>query len=197
MKLKILLCLVQFVSKFWNISVFQRIPFALQTIFSLHNIEADNFFSQLQLANIFYKNGNPQIKNNRPSLRRLILEKTLLLLYQAMIDLYFRYCSTVWGQCEKINYRQYKAELLGAELSYLWFGDISCFGTPLLLCVQAWRGCVSLVTQSQSFPPCIDGLHPFLPLLVDSIILLYALCILKPTFKNFTTTLLCHNWANV
>ena len=31
--------------------------------------------------------------------RQLIPEKALLLLYQTLIDPYFRYCSTVWGQC--------------------------------------------------------------------------------------------------
>ena len=37
--------------------------------FSIHNLEADNFFSQLQLANnFFYEKGNPPIKNNGPSL---------------------------------------------------------------------------------------------------------------------------------
>ena len=29
--------------------------------------------------------------------RQLVPEKALLLLYQALIDPYFRYCSTVWG----------------------------------------------------------------------------------------------------
>ena len=56
---------------------FKKFPFALQTIFSLHNLEADNFFSQLQLANKFlYEKGNhrpprpppPPDKNNGPSL---------------------------------------------------------------------------------------------------------------------------------
>ena len=37
--------------------------------FSIHNLEVDNFFRQLQLANnFFYKKGNPPIKNNGPSL---------------------------------------------------------------------------------------------------------------------------------
>ena len=31
--------------------------------------------------------------------RQFIPEKSLLLLYQTLIDPYFRYCSTVWGQC--------------------------------------------------------------------------------------------------
>ena len=31
--------------------------------------------------------------------RRFIPEKALLLLYQTLIDPYFRYCSTVWEQC--------------------------------------------------------------------------------------------------
>ena len=31
--------------------------------------------------------------------RQLIQEKALLLLYQTLIDPYFRYCSTIWGQC--------------------------------------------------------------------------------------------------
>ena len=31
--------------------------------------------------------------------RQLIPEKALLLLYQILTDLYFRYCSIVWGQC--------------------------------------------------------------------------------------------------
>ena len=34
-------------------------------------------------------------------LRQLILVKALLLLYQTLIDFYFRYFSTVWGQCGK------------------------------------------------------------------------------------------------
>ena len=33
--------------------------------------------------------------------RQFIPEKSLLLLYQTLIDPYFRYCSTVWGQCEE------------------------------------------------------------------------------------------------
>ena len=42
---------------------FKKFPFALQTIFSIHNLEADNFFSQLQLANnFFYKKGIPPDK---------------------------------------------------------------------------------------------------------------------------------------
>ena len=39
---------------------FKKFPFAFQTIFSLHNLEADNFL-QLQFANILRK-GNPPIK---------------------------------------------------------------------------------------------------------------------------------------
>ena len=31
--------------------------------------------------------------------RQFIPEKSLLLLHQTLIDPYFRYCSTVWGQC--------------------------------------------------------------------------------------------------
>ena len=46
--------------KFWNINVFQKIPFALQTIFSIHNLEADNFFSaNYSLQTIFIKKGTP------------------------------------------------------------------------------------------------------------------------------------------
>ena len=67
--------MVQFVSKFWNINVFQKFPFALQTIFLIDNLEADNFFSQLQLVNnFFYEKGTPPIKNNDgPSLNALII----------------------------------------------------------------------------------------------------------------------------
>ena len=56
----------------------KKFPFALQTIFSIHNLEADIFFSQLQLANNFlYEKGNPQIKNNGPSLtENLIFDGT-------------------------------------------------------------------------------------------------------------------------
>ena len=49
--------------------------------------------------------------------RQLIPEKALLLLYQTLINPYFRYCSTVQRQCGetlKINYRYYRPELLGA-----------------------------------------------------------------------------------
>ena len=42
---------------------FKKFSFALQTTFSRHNLKADNFFSQLQLANnFFYRKGNPPIK---------------------------------------------------------------------------------------------------------------------------------------
>ena len=51
-----------------KILYFKKFPFALQTIFSLHNLEADNFFNQLRLRTIFDEKGNPTIKNNGPSL---------------------------------------------------------------------------------------------------------------------------------
>ena len=35
-------------------SVLKKFPFALQTIFSVHNLEENNFFHQLQLANNFF-----------------------------------------------------------------------------------------------------------------------------------------------
>ena len=40
--------------------ILKKVPFALQTIFSIHNLEANNFFSQLQLENnFFYEKGTP------------------------------------------------------------------------------------------------------------------------------------------
>ena len=42
---------------------FKKFPLALQTIFSLHNFEADNFSQQLQLANNFFtKKVTPPVK---------------------------------------------------------------------------------------------------------------------------------------
>ena len=45
----------------FEISVYlKKIPFPFQTIFSLRSLEADTFFSQLQLANIsFHEKSNP------------------------------------------------------------------------------------------------------------------------------------------
>ena len=37
---------------------FKKFSFALQTIFSLHNLDADNIFRQLQLANNFFLTKN-------------------------------------------------------------------------------------------------------------------------------------------
>ena len=47
---------------------YQCIPknFPLLTIFSIHNLEADNFFSQRQFANNFFME---KVKNNGPSLK--------------------------------------------------------------------------------------------------------------------------------
>ena len=45
---------VQFVSNISNISVFHKISLCFADNFSIHNLEADNFFSQLQLANNFF-----------------------------------------------------------------------------------------------------------------------------------------------
>ena len=54
----------------FEISVyFKKFSFVLQTIFPFHNLEADNFFSQLQLAIKFFTiKVTPPIKNNGPSL---------------------------------------------------------------------------------------------------------------------------------
>ena len=47
----------------------KKFPFALQTIFSIHNLEADNFFQPTTACEqLFYEKGNPPIKNNGPSL---------------------------------------------------------------------------------------------------------------------------------
>ena len=47
----------------------KNFPLLCRQFFSVHNLEADNFFSQLQLANIFfYEKGNPLMKSNGPSL---------------------------------------------------------------------------------------------------------------------------------
>ena len=52
----------------------KKFPFVLQTIFSIHNLEADNFFSaNYSLWTIFYRKGNPLIKNNSPSLIKIQL----------------------------------------------------------------------------------------------------------------------------
>ena len=37
----------------------KKFPFALQTCFSLHNLEADNFFQPATACNFFYETGNP------------------------------------------------------------------------------------------------------------------------------------------
>ena len=40
----------------------KKFPFALQTIFSLHNLEADNLFQPTTACEqFFYKKGNPPI----------------------------------------------------------------------------------------------------------------------------------------
>ena len=42
----------------------------MQTIFSLHNLEADNFFQPTTAyEQFFYEKGHPPIKNNGPSLK--------------------------------------------------------------------------------------------------------------------------------
>ena len=47
----------------------KNFPLLCRQLFSIHNLETDNFFSQLQLANnLFYEKGNPSIKNNGPPL---------------------------------------------------------------------------------------------------------------------------------
>ena len=55
--------------------------------------------------------------------RQLIPEKALLLLYQTLIDPYFRYCSTVWGQCgetlkDKLQALQNRAARSIANVTY-------------------------------------------------------------------------------
>ena len=55
--------------------------------------------------------------------RQLVPEKALLLLYQTLIDPYFRYCSTVWGQCgetlkDKLQALQNRAARSIAEVKY-------------------------------------------------------------------------------
>ena len=55
--------------------------------------------------------------------RQLIPEKALLLLYQALIDPYFRYCSAVWGQCggtlkDKLQALQNRAARSIAKVKY-------------------------------------------------------------------------------
>ena len=44
----------------------------MQTIFSIHNLEADNYFQSTTACELFfYEKGNPPIdKNNRPSLMK-------------------------------------------------------------------------------------------------------------------------------
>ena len=55
--------------------------------------------------------------------RQFIPEKSLLLLYQTLIDPYFRYCSTVWGQCgetlkDKLQGLQNRAARSIAKVKY-------------------------------------------------------------------------------
>ena len=55
--------------------------------------------------------------------RQFIPEKSLLLLYQTLIDPYFRYCSTVWGQCgetlkDKLQALQNRAARSIAKVKY-------------------------------------------------------------------------------
>ena len=48
---------------------FKKFPFALQTIFSLHNLEADKFFQPNTVRKqFFFYEKVPPIKNNGPSL---------------------------------------------------------------------------------------------------------------------------------
>ena len=50
---------------------FKKFPFALQTILSLHNLEADNFFLPTTACEqLLLQKGNPPIKNDGPSLIR-------------------------------------------------------------------------------------------------------------------------------
>ena len=54
MKLRDTLCLVQLCQNL-EISMFsKKIPFALQTIFSIHNLEADNFFQPTTACEQFF-----------------------------------------------------------------------------------------------------------------------------------------------
>ena len=47
----------------------KKFPFALQTIFSIHNLDADNFFQPTMACEQFFlQKGNPPDKNNGPSL---------------------------------------------------------------------------------------------------------------------------------
>ena len=49
---------------------FKKFPFALQTIFSLHNFEEDNFFQPNTACEQFFtKKVPPPIKNNGPSIK--------------------------------------------------------------------------------------------------------------------------------
>ena len=103
----ILLCLVQFCQNFDISMYFKKFPLALQTIFSLHNFEADNFFQPTTVCEqYFYEKGNPLIKNNGPSLiclRTTVPFATVHLeifhcMYHPVIpksDLYFTFCSTL------------------------------------------------------------------------------------------------------
>ena len=81
---------------------FKKFPFALQTIFSLDNLEADNFFSaNYRLPTIFFmKKVTPRIKNNGLSLifSRSLKESSaipaLLFAYGVQL-LYFSYVKFV------------------------------------------------------------------------------------------------------
>ena len=58
----------------------KKFPFALQTIFSIHNLGADNFFQPTTACEqFFYKKGNPPIKNNGPSSMNNLTQKTIIL----------------------------------------------------------------------------------------------------------------------
>ena len=64
MKLKEHLCPVQFLSNFcqiFEISMYsKKFPFVLETIFSIHNLQADNFFQPTtDCEQFFYEKGTP------------------------------------------------------------------------------------------------------------------------------------------
>ena len=67
----------------------KKFPFALQTIFSIHNLEADNFF-QLATAceQFFYEKGNPP---NKKIMVRPLAFLNVILVITVSISCFFLY----------------------------------------------------------------------------------------------------------
>ena len=93
--------------------------------------------------------------------RQFIPEKSLLLLYQTLIDLYFRYCSTVWGQCgetqkDKLQALQNRAARSIAKVKYEDADHLQ------LLLIFGWLSVRSLISYEMGvfMYKTLNGLAP-------------------------------------